>query len=194
MIAPPSAMTAPSATAFGERSPSDPSIAAAPTKRYVLQVLKHPPAKALYRRTLKPAPVVALLPIDESTPSDATSTIPSLLVEAVLVRSSPGSDIEEELPTDGLLDGVTSVPVAPGGFASFKKLKIMCTSQQMGGAFFRVKFKLSRYISGEPIRPPGALCSSGTGSTQSNWTRHRKSRDLYGIKSGGSVFTFPVLE
>lgn len=91
---------------------------------FVLQVAKHPPAKALYRRTLKPCPTVML--ISGLMTADMRPTgcdWQNLLVEAVLIRED-----KSELPSE-FLDGVRVVPLSPTGVATFKKLKIMSTSQ-----------------------------------------------------------------
>jgi len=48
---------------------------------------------------------------------------------------------------DNLLEGVKFAAIAAGGFVVFKKLKIMCTSQQEDGAHFRLKFRLKGFVS-----------------------------------------------
>jgi hypothetical protein len=62
----------------------------------------------------------------------------NLFVEATLLRS----DNETALPQ--CLDGNRIVRITNGVFASFKKLKILSTSQQQG-TLFRLRFTLKRY-------------------------------------------------
>lgn len=97
---------------------------------FMLEVAKHPPAKALYRRTLKPCPTVILLHCDPGAVASSQARITSgiantqnMLVEAVLIRED-----RYELPLE-YLDGVRVVPLSPSGTATFKKLKVMSTSQ-----------------------------------------------------------------
>lgn len=76
---------------------------------------------------------------------DAT-LMSNLFVEATLLRTD--SDIE--IPT--VLEGNKVVRISNGAFATFKKLKILSTSQQQG-TLFRLKFSLKKYVGNvfEPI-------------------------------------------
>lgn len=69
---------------------------------------------------------------------DVTATN-NLFVEASLLRS----DSDVELPL--CIEGTKVVRISNGVFATFKKLKILSTSQQQG-TLFRLKFTLKRYI------------------------------------------------
>jgi hypothetical protein len=76
--------------------------------------------------------------------STATSTAEggpnsNLFVEATLLRS----DSDVELPL--CIEGNRIVRISNGVFATFKKLKILSTSQQQG-TLFRLKFTLKRYV------------------------------------------------
>jgi hypothetical protein len=118
------------------------AVTSAPAGRpFMLQIAKHPPAKALYRRTLKPFPTVCVIHGDAGAvvaPNNlvtrvtpAVTNTQNMLVEAVLIRED-----RYELPAE-FLDGVRVVPLSPSGTATFKKLKIMSTSQVCSTAHFR---------------------------------------------------------
>lgn len=132
---------------------------------FMLQVAKHPPAKALYRRTLKPCPSVVLIhgdPAAGSNPQNrftqAQGSTHNLLVEAVLIRED-----RYELPPE-FLDGVRVVPLSPMGTATFKKLKIMSTSQQLGGTHLRIAFKLKKYTGSTVMQPVMLPAKAADGS------------------------------
>ena len=95
-----------------------------------------PATKTVYQRIIKPFPSLIL----EGGPNDRSN----LFVEASLVRF----DSEEELPC---FDGNKKLRIANGQFATFKKLKITSTSQQVGTKF-RIKFQLKKY-DGENFSP-----------------------------------------
>lgn len=63
----------------------------------------------------------------------------NLFVEATLLRS----DSEVELPL--CIEGNRIVRISNGVFATFKKLKILSTSQQQG-TLFRLRFTLKKYV------------------------------------------------
>lgn len=71
--------------------------------------------------------------------NDINPTNSNLFVEASLLRSD--SDIE--LST--CIEGNRVVRISHGVFATFRKLKILSTSQQQG-TLFRLKFTLKRYV------------------------------------------------
>lgn len=100
---------------------------------YQLRVSMQPPAQTVYQRILKPFPAVMLVgPHNESH---------DFFVEASLVRI----DTNSELPM--CLDGTRVSNIAPGHLASFKRLKILSTTQQQG-TLFKLKFQLKRYQKG----------------------------------------------
>eukprot|EP01121_Diplochlamys_sp_Union-15-3_P012034 TRINITY_DN3551_c0_g2_i1.p1 TRINITY_DN3551_c0_g2~~TRINITY_DN3551_c0_g2_i1.p1 ORF type:complete len:643 (-),score=86.60 TRINITY_DN3551_c0_g2_i1:185-2065(-) len=103
------------------------------TSGFQLRIAKQPPSKTVYQRILKPFPVVML---ETQPPNDSSS---NYFVEASLLRS----DSDVELPL--CLDGNRVVRISTGVFASFKKLKILSTSQQQG-TLFRLKFQLKKYV------------------------------------------------
>jgi len=103
---------------------SDPSV-------FRLKIARQPPSKTVYQRILKPFPAVAM--VSGSDPSC------NLFVEVTLIRS----DTDQELPLS--LEGNKIVRVSTGIFATFKKLKILSTSQ-MQGTQFRLRFLLKRYV------------------------------------------------
>ena len=99
-----------------------------------------PSSRTVYQRIIKPFPSILL----EGDGDDKDN----LFVESILVRQ----DSEEELPC---FDGNKKLKIAPGAFATFKKLKITSTSQQIGTKF-RIKFQLKRYDGESFISIPGA--------------------------------------
>jgi hypothetical protein len=98
-----------------------------------LRIAKQPPAKTVYQRILKPFPAVMLLG------SAAADTTLNLFVEATLMRS----DSDKELPS--VLEGNKVIRISQGVFATFKRLKVLSTSQQQG-TLFRLRFVLKRYV------------------------------------------------
>lgn len=63
----------------------------------------------------------------------------NLFVEATLLRSDSDGELNQ------ILDGSKVIRISTGVFATFKKLKILSTSQQQG-TLFRLKFQLKRYV------------------------------------------------
>ena len=119
---------------------SDPSI-------YQLRIVRQPPNRTVYQRILKPFPSVMLV----GGPSNIEQlTNSNLFVEATLLRS----DSEAELPL--CMEGNRIVRISNGVFATFKKLKILSTSQQQG-TLFRLKFTLKRYIGNVFEQIPSAV-------------------------------------
>eukprot|EP01120_Amphizonella_sp_Union-15-10_P003170 TRINITY_DN1354_c0_g2_i1.p1 TRINITY_DN1354_c0_g2~~TRINITY_DN1354_c0_g2_i1.p1 ORF type:complete len:615 (-),score=76.33 TRINITY_DN1354_c0_g2_i1:170-2014(-) len=100
---------------------------------FQLRIVKQPPAKTVYQRILKPFPSIMLLG------PGANENNNNLFVEASLLRSD--SDIDLPL----CLDGNRIIRISGGVFATFKKLKILSTSQQQG-TLFRLKFQLKKYV------------------------------------------------
>lgn len=101
---------------------------------YQLRLARQPPGKTVYQRILKPFPAVMLI---ITGPQDISNS--NLFVEATLLRSD--SDVE----LSQCLEGNRIVRISNGVFATFKKLKILSTSQQQG-TLFRLKFTLKRYV------------------------------------------------
>jgi len=88
-----------------------------------------------------------------SAATGVVDSMPNLFVEATLVRS----DSEVELPLS--MAGNRVIRLTAGTLASFKKLKILSTSQQQG-TLFRVRFQLKRYIGSVFDTVPGAYAVS----------------------------------
>jgi len=114
------------------KPPSTPAIATEQTNlpsnssyqnQWVLKVLDkgQPPSQTVYQRILKPAPAVILLPPVQDTSQDL-----GFFVEASLIRSDNSSDLPSTL------EGTKIIRIEPGKMASFKKLKILSTTQQIG--------------------------------------------------------------
>jgi hypothetical protein len=114
---------------------------------YQLRIVRQPPNRTVYQRILKPFPSVMLV----GGPSNIEQlTNSNLFVEATLLRS----DSEVELPL--CMEGNRIVRISNGVFATFKKLKILSTSQQQG-TLFRLKFTLKRYIGNVFEQIPSAV-------------------------------------
>lgn len=103
--------------------------------QYQLRIARQPPGRTVYQRILKPFPAVML--VGGTAHMEAPNT--NLFVEATLLRS----DSDVELPL--CIEGNRIVRISNGVFATFKKLKILSTSQQQG-TLFRLKFVLKRYV------------------------------------------------
>jgi hypothetical protein len=99
-----------------------------------LRIARQPPPKTVYQRILKPPPSVMLV-----GPGAQGGALSNYFVEASLVRS----DSDAELPA--CIDGTRVERVSNGVFATFKKLKLLSTSQQQG-TLFRLKFVLKKYV------------------------------------------------
>jgi hypothetical protein len=116
-------------SSLGLSAPDD-AIAADGTQRFQIRIARQPPLKTVYQRILKPFPTVMLISGQDSDSN--------LFVEATLLRS------DNELPLPQCMDGNRIVRITNGIFATFKKLKILSTSQQQG-TLFRLRFSLKKY-------------------------------------------------
>ncbi|KAH3756840.1 calcium-activated BK potassium channel [Pelomyxa schiedti] len=112
-----------------------------------LKIARQPPNKTVYQRILRPFPSVMMI-----GPTAQLST-ENLFIEATLWRS----DNETELPT--FLEGTKIVRISAGVFATFKRLKILCTTQQQGTQFC-VRFTLKHYIGNDFFTVQGATALS----------------------------------
>ncbi|KAH3766064.1 calcium-activated BK potassium channel [Pelomyxa schiedti] len=83
----------------------------------------------------------------------ASSVTQNLFIEATLWRS----DNDTELPT--YLEGTKVVKISTGVFASFKKLKILCTTQQQGTQFC-LRFTLKHFSGNELLTVKDATALS----------------------------------
>ena len=119
-------------------------------ERFFLSIIEQPPSQAIYQRILKPFPTVSVSGIPESLRSN-------LYVNVTLVKQSPNSDTFTKCggePLEG--DNRNAVPLSSSSASSsaalsrddaivvFRKLKILTTSSQQGGADFVLKFSLQR--------------------------------------------------
>lgn len=115
-----------------QRVPNPLGISTDSLSTYSLRIMKQPPPKTVYQRILKPFPTIMLI---GGNPDASTS---NLFIETTLLRS----DTEQELSQS--IEGTKIVRIQ-GVIATFKKLKILSTSQQQG-TLFRLKFTLKRYV------------------------------------------------
>jgi len=116
-----------------------------------LRIATQPARKTVYQRILRPFPSIILI---------CHSTLPqkqpyTFFVEAALQRS----DNKKTLPCQ--LEGTRLVRVVNGVFATFKKLKIMSTSQQLSTKFI-LNFSLKIYRNNAFETIPGVEVVSNT--------------------------------
>jgi ankyrin repeat protein len=103
-----------------------------PAHTLQLQFIDQPPEKCVYKRNVKPPPV--LMVSGEQGPNDG-----NLYIIVNLIRC----DTFQEAPT--LLTGNKPVKVTANRVIPFKKLKIMSTSHQLNETLFSLRFELRRY-------------------------------------------------
>jgi ankyrin repeat protein len=97
-----------------------------------LQIVEQPPEKSVYKRNLKPNPMVM---INGEQINDN-----NLYVVPILVRCDTFSDEPK------YLTGNRPVRVANGRVLTFRKLKITTTSHQQQETLFCIKFELRKYV------------------------------------------------
>eukprot|EP01097_Dermamoeba_algensis_P009457 TRINITY_DN6645_c0_g1_i1.p1 TRINITY_DN6645_c0_g1~~TRINITY_DN6645_c0_g1_i1.p1 ORF type:complete len:560 (+),score=20.15 TRINITY_DN6645_c0_g1_i1:393-2072(+) len=107
-----------------------------------LAVVHQPPERTVYQRRLKPFPVVSLKVSSEGDQKF------NYFVGATLLKE----DGSEELDSS-YLDGKLVERVHDNGLATFTKLKINCTSQQIG-CNLRLKFSLKNFVDSKFIDLP----------------------------------------
>eukprot|EP01124_Arcella_intermedia_P006795 TRINITY_DN14095_c0_g1_i1.p1 TRINITY_DN14095_c0_g1~~TRINITY_DN14095_c0_g1_i1.p1 ORF type:complete len:701 (-),score=105.90 TRINITY_DN14095_c0_g1_i1:119-2221(-) len=137
-----------------------------------LKVNKQPPAQTVYQRILKPYPSIILIGPDSEAHND-------FFVEASLLRS----DANVDLPM--CLDGTRVVRIVPGQSTTFKRLKILSTTQQQG-TLFRLKFQLKRHVDGNFTTLHGIQAVSNPIEVYSHTSYINKDR-----KSGSNVLPTP---
>ncbi|KAM9954548.1 hypothetical protein ACTFIW_003148 [Dictyostelium discoideum] len=118
-----------------------------PSDCFYLKIARQPPPKTVYQRILKPFPQVMIC-----GPGVDTENFSNFYVEVTLLRN----DNQTELVN--YIDGTKTSRIT-GGFAPFKKLKILSTTQQLR-TLFRLKFVLKKYISNESQTFPEATVLS----------------------------------
>ncbi|KAH3767778.1 calcium-activated BK potassium channel [Pelomyxa schiedti] len=112
-----------------------------------LKIARQPPSRTVYQRILRPFPsvmIVGTLP---------QGMIQNLFIEASLWRS----DNETEIPS--YLEGTRVVRISTGVFATFKRLKILCTTQQQG-SLFCLRFVLKQYMGNDFYPVAGGVALS----------------------------------
>jgi hypothetical protein len=102
------------------------------SKTISIQIVEQPPEKSVYKRNLKPNPMVMLV-------GDQRQNDGNLYVVATLLRC----DTFAEEPK--YLTGNRPVRVTSGRVITFRKLKITTTSHQQQETLFCIKFELRRY-------------------------------------------------
>eukprot|EP01090_Pellita_catalonica_P004536 TRINITY_DN1435_c0_g1_i3.p1 TRINITY_DN1435_c0_g1~~TRINITY_DN1435_c0_g1_i3.p1 ORF type:complete len:828 (+),score=129.19 TRINITY_DN1435_c0_g1_i3:53-2536(+) len=110
----------------------EPTATPSETKRLTLRIVEQPPEKSVYKRNLKPNPMIQV--VGEDDQMDA-----NLHVAPVLLRCDNG----EEKPK--LMTGNKPLKAATGRVVVFRRMKITATSHQQGESLFAIKFELRRY-------------------------------------------------
>lgn len=136
-----------------------------------LTVHQQPPERTVYLKILKPFPVIKLnfsrLPQSE----EEKKQLSRLYVEASLISHSSGEDISS------CLEGTRMVQVIGNG-AIFRKLKILCTSQQQNSNMC-LRFTLFQFTS--------AGCEPCAGCSVTSQLIEVYSHPVY-LSAGGSVY------
>jgi len=148
----------PAGNSFGK--PAKPSPEAPSSQNQLqIQIVTQPPLKTVYQRILKPFPTISLLCKPPGNAAQSNTPwlkgqnsqdhdlshldLDTLFVEASLRRGDNGKKLPE------CIDGICVVRFerinSYGVFATFKKLKILSTSQQLQGTLLRLEFTLKRY-------------------------------------------------
>lgn len=110
---------------------------AQPPRLAQLQIVEQPPERHVYKRNLKPNPVVRIM--DDGVDNDDGN----LFLAPILVRC----DTLEEQPR--LMTGTQPIKITNSKVITFKKLKVTATSHQQGETLFCIKFELRRYMGEE---------------------------------------------
>eukprot|EP01114_Cavostelium_apophysatum_P016722 TRINITY_DN4814_c0_g1_i3.p1 TRINITY_DN4814_c0_g1~~TRINITY_DN4814_c0_g1_i3.p1 ORF type:complete len:804 (-),score=200.33 TRINITY_DN4814_c0_g1_i3:47-2458(-) len=101
-------------------------------KRISIQITEQPPEKSVYKRNLKPNPMVML--VGDQKLNDGT-----LYVSCGLIRC----DTLQEEPK--FITGNRPIKVTSGRIVTFRKLKITTTSHQQQETLFCLRFELRKY-------------------------------------------------
>jgi hypothetical protein len=135
-----------------------------------LRVLQHPPNQAVYQRILRPFPTVAVMGVSSLGQAN------NLFVEVSLLKQDehdaqafyqgmyackPNSPLEEKKNLiGGQLVQRSEAGSSPDSLVVvFRKLKILTTTAQQGGAFFLLKFVLKRYVDNQFETVPNVTCA-----------------------------------
>jgi len=112
-----------------------------------LQIVEQVPSQSVYKRNLKPNPMVMVV-------GDTSLNDGRLFIVPVLMRC----DTLTEEPK--FLSGNSPVQITIGRVLTFKKLKVLTTSHQQQETLFLVKFELRRYLSEEQYEMLDSVHSS----------------------------------
>lgn len=128
-------------------SGSAPFVLKPNSEHYRLVILTQPPRQAVYRRLLKPAPVVAV----EPRPPE-NEQVDKFCVRVSVLTSSNSSTEGKQTS----LEGTTTLAFAYSeSSVTFKKLKFLLTSRQTN-CLFRLRFTLHRWAGGAVEELPEA--------------------------------------
>lgn len=105
-------------------------------ERLSIAILEQPPEQTVYKRNLKPYPVVMIQGDERAFLQPGES----LVVAPVLYRY-------DNLEPVGKINGITPLPVTSGSSVAFKKIKVLVTSNQLNNTLFFLQFEL-RKVSG----------------------------------------------
>lgn len=102
------------------------------TKKITVQIVEQPPEKSVYKRNLRPNPIVMLV-------GDQKMNDGNLYVVPTLLRCDTFTDESK------YLTGNRPVRVTSGRVLTFRKLKITTTSHQQQETLFCIRFELRKY-------------------------------------------------
>lgn len=105
---------------------------------FQLTVTEQPPDRCVYKRNVKPGPVVVVSGGDDAE-LEASGTGTAIWMVAILTRC----DTEEDCPS--FLTGNPATRLSPSRTFEWKRLKVMVTSHQQNETMFALRFELRRY-------------------------------------------------
>lgn len=105
-----------------------------------LEILEQPPQKCVYRRNLRPAPMVNVVGI--------VGRPKRLFVVVKVLRCDTGEEIDNESAVTGLQSDLVQ-RVAVGTPVTFDKIKVGLTSHQLNDSYMALKFELREYEEGD---------------------------------------------
>jgi len=135
-----------------------------------LRVLQQPPSQAVYQRILRPFPTVSVVGFNSATMSNNLFVEVNLLTQSdndpqALYQNLYKQTISSaEGDKKNLMIGGQRVQRSELGSSPdtlvvvFRKLKILSTTAQQGGAFFVLQFVLKRYVDNQFENVEGVAC------------------------------------
>eukprot|EP01117_Protostelium_nocturnum_P010064 TRINITY_DN3590_c0_g1_i1.p1 TRINITY_DN3590_c0_g1~~TRINITY_DN3590_c0_g1_i1.p1 ORF type:complete len:809 (-),score=201.18 TRINITY_DN3590_c0_g1_i1:68-2494(-) len=146
-------------------------------KKMNLQIVEQPPEKSVYKRNLKPNPMVMIV-------GDQRHNDGNLYVVPRLIRC----DTFKEEPK--FLTGNRPMRVSSGRVVNFRKLKVTTTSHQQQETLFCICFELRKYSQAPMNVSPNATHPSGMSQMEMNMDPKMEEDGDYEVLD--SVFSNPI--